>query len=1038
MRELGDLIRAKDPSVVFLAETWADEARLKEIKRDLSFENLHFVGRINRAGGLALFWKNNVDLHVETSSKNHIDAMVDKGKEGAWRFTGFYGEHVTHKRIESWNLLRKLNSRMILPWICLGDFNEITRQSEKLGGSVRSHSQMKLFRDAIDECGFMDLGFTGSQFTWKKHFNDGHSVWERLDRGLANSTKVIKKIERSGVELKKWSLRNVGSVRKELEQKKKEVVQAEKEAIRSGHNFRVRELMLELNILRDKEARMWLQRSKVQWAKHGDKNSKYFHARATQRCRKNSISSLEKGDGTWCGDQTEVAETIVAYFQDLFKSANPINLESTTQFIYPIISDEMNARLVADFEVLEVQEAIKQMAPLKAPGPDGEDVTSSVLYFLNSASLPANLNHTFITLIPKVKNPEFVSEFRPISLCNRHTGKEEFMAIKLDMSKAYDRVEWVYLEAVMRRMGFDEKWIRLMMICITTVSYSILVNGEPTSMIVLTRGIRQGDPLSPFLFLLCTEGLNGLISQAANRGDIKGFALSRNSLRLTHLLFADDSLLFCKATEQECNNILGILEVYGSCSGQQINRNKTTIFFSKLTLEGIRQHIKQTLGVPEIKQYEKYLGLPSFVGRKKKASFNFIKERVWRKLQGWEEKLLSQAGREILIKAVVQAIPTYIMSCFKLLIGLCNELESLIRKFWWGQRGDRRKIHWVKWETLTQSKVVGGMGFKDLALFNDALLAKKAWRLLHNKDSLLYRVFKSKFFPNCSFMEAPDSLSGSYTWCSILKGREVLERGARWRVGNGESIKIWSDPWLPSLEHLRILSPVLDGLQEATVDCLINPTPRSWDRAALLGYFAPVETELILKIPLSPTVVQDKLIWPHVPNGVYTVRSGYRFLVQEKSDSPSSPFSYSESASVWGRIWRLSMPNKVKNFLWRACREALPLKMNLVRRKVIEEDVCNHCNLKAEDGFHALWDCSALSAIWETDIMWLFCRSKRFSNFYELTRFVLESDRRPELFALITWTIWFRRNQLRTSNKAFLLSQVVPSAMHMLQEFTDV
>ena len=127
-----------------------------------------------------------------------------------------------------------------------------------------------------------------------------------------------------------------------------------------------------------------------------------------------------------------MAKTIVAYFQDLFKSANPINLESTTQFIYPIISDEMNASLEADFEALEVQEAIKQVAPLKAPDPDGmppvfyqndwellgKDVTSSVLYFLNSASLPANLNHTFITLIPKVKNLEFVSEFRPISLCN--------------------------------------------------------------------------------------------------------------------------------------------------------------------------------------------------------------------------------------------------------------------------------------------------------------------------------------------------------------------------------------------------------------------------------------------------------------------------------------------------------------------------------------------------------------------------------------------------------------------------------------------
>ena len=124
-----------------------------------------------------------------------------------------------------------------------------------------------------------------------------------------------------------------------------------------------------------------------------------------------------------------------------------------------------------------------------------------------------------------------------------------------------------------------------MMTCITTVSYSILINGETKGLITPTRGIRQGDPLSPFLFLLCIEGLNTLIVQAAIRGDIKGFALCRSGLRLTHLLFADDSLLFCRATDQQCGNILEILEVYGSCSGQQINRNKTTIFFSKLTSE---------------------------------------------------------------------------------------------------------------------------------------------------------------------------------------------------------------------------------------------------------------------------------------------------------------------------------------------------------------------------------------------------------------------------------------------------------------------
>ena len=120
------------------------------------------------------------------------------------------------------------------------------------------------------------------------------------------------------------------------------------------------------------------------------------------------------------------------------------------------------------------------------------------------------------------------------------------MALKLDMSKAYDRVEWCFLEELMRKMGFHERWINLTMVCVKTVTYSILVNGEPRGLIHPSRGIKQGDPLSPFLFLLCIEGLNGLIKQAEVNGDICGFSLCRRGPKLTHMLFADDSLLFCR------------------------------------------------------------------------------------------------------------------------------------------------------------------------------------------------------------------------------------------------------------------------------------------------------------------------------------------------------------------------------------------------------------------------------------------------------------------------------------------------------------
>ena len=328
-------------------------------------------------------------------------------------------------------------------------------------------------------------------------------------------------------------------------------------------------------------------------------------------------------------------------------------------------------------------------------------------------------------------------------------------------------------------------------VCVKTVTYSILVNGEPKGLINPSRGLRQGDPLSPFLFLLCTEGLHGLIKNAASRGDIKGFSLCKQGPKLTHLFFADDSLLFCRANSTECSKVMDLLSVYEDVLGQKINRDKTALFFSKSVTEANRQIIKGVLGVREIKHYEKYLGLPSLIGKGKKASFNYIKERIWRKLQGWEGKLLSQAGREVLIKVLIQAIPSYTMGCFKLPIGLCNEIEVMIRKFWWGQRGDKRKIHWLKWSEMTESKSEGGMGFCDLALHNESLLAKQAWRLLQDQSSLFYKVFKPRFFPNCTIMEAKESSRGSYAWRSILYGRDVIKRGACWRIGTRQKVQIW-------------------------------------------------------------------------------------------------------------------------------------------------------------------------------------------------------------------------------------------------------
>jgi hypothetical protein len=342
---------------------------------------------------------------------------------------------------------------------------------------------------------------------------------------------------------------------------------------------------------------------------------------------------------------------LLGYYETIFTTSQPTQIEEAVAHVPHVISSSMNESLTRAYTEIEVEEALKQMAPLKAPGPDGlpplfyqrywsvvgQDVTRGVLSCLNSGKLLSSINHTFITLIPKVKNPEKVTEFRPISLCNviyklvskvianrlkailphiisdsqsafvpgrlitdsvlvafetlhhMHTtkmGRDGAMALKLDMSKAYDRVEWNYLKSIMRKMGFHTRWVSMIMQCISTVSYSILVNGEPHGFLKPSRGLRQGDPLSPYLFLMCAEGFHSLISRASEQGDLQGVALCRRGPRITRLFFADDSLLFTKATTKDCAKLQEILLMYERASGQQVNRDKTTIFFSKATPTG--------------------------------------------------------------------------------------------------------------------------------------------------------------------------------------------------------------------------------------------------------------------------------------------------------------------------------------------------------------------------------------------------------------------------------------------------------------------
>ena len=543
-------------------------------------------------------------------------------------------------------MLRMLSTKSKPPQCCFSDFNELLEVADKKGGAPRSYNLMQSFRDVLDDCGFIDLGFSGPKFTWHGK-RRGEFVWERLDRGVANYEwlnryptgrvqhlhcftsnqrplllaldpngeshkwkrkpfrfeamwlmdlgcrdtvakawtyqtegtpmfQATKKLRKCKKMLKKWSMDHFGNVKQQIKKTKEKLWQAEVTSAREGNDEEVVRLKAELNRLCEKEEKMWHQRSRLQWIKSGDRNTQFFHGIATQRKQKHFIKGLKDSEGRWQSEEGIYTKILVDFYANLFTTSNPQKLDSIMDGVQRVVTEEMNSKLTAIYTMEEVELAIKEMAPLKAPGLDGMpplfyqtywidvgmDISHAVISCLNSGSLLKSINHTFITLIPKVKNPKKVSEFRPISLCNviykivskvienrlkpllndiisktqsaftasrlitdnilivfeslHHmktscTGRSGYMALKLDMSKAYDRVEWTFLEKIILKLGFQNSWVSLIMECITTVTYSIMVNGEPQGMITLTRGIRQRDPLSPYFFLFCVEGLDAIL-----------------------------------------------------------------------------------------------------------------------------------------------------------------------------------------------------------------------------------------------------------------------------------------------------------------------------------------------------------------------------------------------------------------------------------------------------------------------------------------------------------------------------------------------
>ncbi|KAL5768296.1 hypothetical protein ACOSQ2_015079 [Xanthoceras sorbifolium] len=315
---------------------------------------------------------------------------------------------------------------------------------------------------------------------------------------------------------------------------------------------------------------------------------------------------------------------------------------------------------------------------------------------------------------------------------------------------------------------------------------------------------------------------------------------------------------------------------------------------------------------------------------------------------------------------------------------------------------------------MCQPKVDGGLGFRKFQAFNQAMLAKQGWRILNDPSSLLSRVLKAKYFPNTNFLSSKIGWNPSFVWRSILWGRDVINKGLRWKIEDGQSISVYDDPWLPRNSSFKVYSPRLlpDGV---SVSALIG-SPGRWSRNLVQFYFSPEEADIILSIPLCSSPLRDSLLWHFDKRGCFSVKSAYRLALKDTHfDSPScssAPFPW------WKKLWALQLPSKIKLFCWRACREALPTRACLFKKGIGVSKLCPLCFRDPESVDHALWSCKASSSSWKECPFFSELNSFHHRDFFDRFVWVFSccSLKQVLCFVVGSWLAWSGRN-LRIHNE---------------------
>ncbi|XP_031120447.1 uncharacterized protein LOC116023586 [Ipomoea triloba] len=826
---------------------------------------------------------------------------------------------------------------------------------------------------------------------------------------------------------------NIFSRKRTLENKIKAIQSDINYASSSVLQSSERHLIKQLNDALDQEEMLWFQKSRRDWVRDGDRNTRFYHNSALIRRNRNRTRFL-KVEGSWTDDPAILSSHITNFFSSLF-CRDPNGPDDT---LPPIDEARKISRAQADSLVRpasldEVRKAIMGMKNFESPGPDGipalfyqhfwNEVGMALTNMVNQALATGTVNrsllHAYMTLIPKKETPESAADFRPITLLNvafkviskvlvnrmrpimcnligphqnsflpgrstqdniiltqevvhtmnRKRGKKGYMIVKVDLQKAYDSVAWSFLESTLVDFGFPRQMVELISFSLRESDISILWNGRKLPPFSPGRGLRQGDPLAPYLFNLVMERLAYEIQSKANAGRWKPTRISRGGIGISHLFFADDLMLFGETSERQANIMKECLKNFSRASGLQVNLSKSLVYCSPNVNAGTKKIIGDKLGFPLASNLGSYLGIPMLQQRVSRTTFTNVLDKMRRKLSTWKAKSLSIANRRILVQSSLSTVPTYSMHSMALPVSTCNDINKICRNFLWGHDESSRKLHTVSWSEVCKPRDAGGLGLRRARDFNLAFLTKLAWQVSSNQDKLWVRALCDKYVKDGDFLQIQTSPNSSWGWRSILKGISILLEGSRWKIGQGDSINFWHDKWL---------------LPDELVD-------------------------KIRAIPLPVTDNQvDSITWPYSTSGVVSVASAFSFVAGLDSD---------DTSHEW--IWRLLCAEKIKIFLWKISKNGLVTNAERTRRGLAAEADCPCCGFHEESLDHIFRQCVTALECWgkSSPPTWFTAANHLpLSDWIKMacTRFTGEGQKASWSldFPYILWHIWLARNNV--------------------------